>query len=99
MRYRIQLEKSFAKRYAKLTAAERGMVDDKLRILAENPWHPSLRTKRIQGTGEYEVSVNMDIRMALTFEVMAAPFFASVIRQHGVRIYVRQDMRGALYYL
>lgn len=68
MSYRLQLEKNFTKRYAKLTAKERGMVDNKLRILAQDPWHPSLRTKRIQGTGEFEVSVNMDIRMAIAFK-------------------------------
>ena len=68
MSYRLQLEKNFTKHYAKLTAKERGMVDNKLRILAQDPWHPSLRTKRIQGTGEFEVSVNMDIRMAVAFE-------------------------------
>lgn len=44
------------------------MVDDELRILARDSWHPSLRTKRILGTGEFEVSVNMDIRMAIAFE-------------------------------
>lgn len=68
MTYRLQLEKSFTKHYKKLTAVERGVVDDKLRILSRDPWHPSLRTKRIQGTDEFEVSVNMDIRMAITFE-------------------------------
>lgn len=68
MSYRLQLEKNFTKHYAKLTAKERGMVNNKLRILAQDPWHPSLRTKRIQGTGEFEVSVNMDIRMAIAFE-------------------------------
>lgn len=68
MAYRLQLEKNFIKHYKKLTAIERGMVDDKLRTLSRNPWHPSLRTKRIQGTGEFEVSVNMDIRMAIAFE-------------------------------
>lgn len=68
MSYRLQLEKNFTKHYAKLTAKERGMVDNKLRILAQDPWHPSLRTKRIQGTGEFEVSVNMDIHMAIAFE-------------------------------
>lgn len=61
MGFKLQLEKNFVKHYRKLTAVERGMVDDKLRILARDPWHPSLRTKRIQGTGEFEVSVNMDI--------------------------------------
>ena len=68
MAYSLQPTKQFVKRYGKLTAEERGQVDDKLRILARDPWHPSLRTKRIQGTGEFEVSVNMDIRMAITFE-------------------------------
>ena len=68
MAYRLQLEKNFKKHYSKLTAQEQALVDNKLRTLAQNPWHPSLRTKRIQGTGEFEVSVNMDIRMAITFE-------------------------------
>ena len=54
MSYRLQLEKNFTKHYAKLTAKERGMVDNKLRILAQDPWHPSLRTKRIQGTVAFE---------------------------------------------
>jgi mRNA interferase RelE/StbE len=68
MAYKLQLEKNFIKHYKKLSTTERGMVDGKLRILSQDPWHPSLRTKRIQGTGEFEVSVNMDIRMAITFE-------------------------------
>ena len=68
MGFKLQLEKSFVKHYRKLTTVERDMVDDKLRILAHDPWHPSLRTKRIQGTGEFEVSVNMDIRMAIVFQ-------------------------------
>ena len=68
MSFKLQLEKSFVKHYRKLTTVERGMIDDKLRILTRDPWHPSLRTKRIQGTGEFEVSVNMDIRMAIVFQ-------------------------------
>ena len=68
MAYKLQPTKAFVKRYGKLAAGERKQVDDKLRLLAENPWHPSLRTKRIQGTGEFEVSVNMDIRMAIAFD-------------------------------
>lgn len=68
MSYRLQLEKNFIKKYKKLGAQNQAAIDNKLRILAENPWHPSLRIKRIQGTGEFEISVNMDIRMAITFE-------------------------------
>ena len=36
---------------------------------AENPMHPSLRTKRIQGTKDlFECSVNMDIRIIWYYE-------------------------------
>ena len=68
MTYSIQPTKTFFKHYRKLSAEERNQVDDKLRLLTKNPWHPSLRTKRIQGTDEFETSVNMDVRMAITFE-------------------------------
>ena len=68
MGYRLKLEKSFSNKYAKLSKPERSLVDSKLRILALDPWHPSLRLKKIRGTSEYEVSVNMDIRIALCFE-------------------------------
>lgn len=67
MRFRLQIERNFIRNYKKLNIRERNQVDEKIRILGKNPWHPSLRTKRIQGTREYEVSVNMDIRMAITF--------------------------------
>ena len=38
MSWSIQLAGGFKKRYAKLEPAERDLVDDKLRILAANPW-------------------------------------------------------------
>jgi mRNA interferase RelE/StbE len=53
MSYKLQLEKNFIKHYQKLSTDEQSMVDTKLRVLANNPWHPSLRTKRIQETGEF----------------------------------------------
>lgn len=69
MSYSISFAKSFVKRYGKLTAVEQRAVDGKIRILAENPWHPSLRVKKIQSTdGIFECSVNMDIRIAFVFE-------------------------------
>lgn len=37
-------------------------------MLAADPWHPSLRTKKIQSTEEFECSVNMDIRIAFVFD-------------------------------
>ena len=44
-------------------------IQSKLRLLSENPMHPSLRTKRIQGTKNlFECSVNMDIRIIWYYE-------------------------------
>jgi mRNA interferase RelE/StbE len=40
----------------------------KLDLLADNPKHPSLRTKKIKGSeGIFETSINMDIRMTWEF--------------------------------
>jgi mRNA interferase RelE/StbE len=40
----------------------------KLDLLADNPKHPSLRTKKIKGSGGiFEASINMDIRMTWEF--------------------------------
>ena len=45
------------------------MFRKKLLIFQQNPLHPSLRTKRIQGTTElFEFSVNMDIRVIWFYE-------------------------------
>lgn len=66
--YSLAFEKTFTKRYAKLSKSERNAVDNKLRMLAADPWHPSLRTKKIQSTEEFECSVNMDIRIAFVFD-------------------------------
>lgn len=41
----------------------------KLELLADDPSHPSLRTKRIHGTDKlYECSINMDIRIIWYYE-------------------------------
>ena len=83
MTYRLQLEKNFKKHYSKLTVQEQVVVDNKLRTLAQNPWHPSLRTKRIQGTGEFEVSVNMDIRMAIPLKEIGSSSFLMWVTMTG----------------
>lgn len=59
----------FLKHFKKLTSQEKKQLKIKLELLAENPLHPSLRTKRIQGTEElFECSVYMDIRIIWYFE-------------------------------
>lgn len=48
---------------------QKKLLKSKLELLTENPSHPSLRTKRIQGTIDlFECSVNMDIRIIWYYE-------------------------------
>ena len=64
MAYKIAYTRRFEKNYKKLTSSEKRQIKTKVEILSENPFHPSLRTKRIQGTDDlFECSVNMDIRI------------------------------------
>ena len=69
MAYLITFTKRFEKHFKDLNAQERKQLKKKLQLLAENPMHPSLRTKRIQGTkAMFECSVNMDIRIIWYYE-------------------------------
>ena len=69
MTYRISYTKRFEKHFSKLTKIEQKQIKSKVEILVENPLHPSLRTKRIQGTEDlFERSVNMDIRIIWHYE-------------------------------
>ena len=54
----ITYSERFKKHYQKLSAEEKQQFKRKLTIFVENPLHPSLRVKRIQGTDElFEFSV------------------------------------------
>ena len=65
----ITFTERFQKHYSKLSAPEKQQFKNKLRLFAENPLHPSLRTKRIQGTDDlFEFNVNMDIRVIWYYE-------------------------------
>lgn len=69
MPYQITYTERFQKHFKKLTEQEKKQLQTKLQLLAENPLHPSLRTKRIQGTSDlFECSVNMDIRIIWFYE-------------------------------
>ena len=64
MAFQFALTDRFQKHYKMLSNNEQKQITRKLRLLAENPLHPSLRTKRVQGTDDlFECSVNMDIRI------------------------------------
>jgi len=69
MAYQITFTRRFEKHFQDLNPQEKKQLQNKLRLLAENPMHPSLRTKRIQGTKDlFECSVNMDIRIIWYYE-------------------------------
>jgi len=62
--YKITFTERFKKHYKKLHSTEKKQIMNKVELLMGNPIHPSLRTKRIQGTDDFfESSVNMDIRI------------------------------------
>lgn len=69
MAFEFTFTARFQKNFKKLTEQEKKQLKKKLILLAENPSHPSLRTKRIQGTSDlFECSVNMDIRIIWHYE-------------------------------
>lgn len=69
MAFQYTFTPRFEKHYKSLTANEKKQLRSKLELLSENPFHPSLRTKRIQGTPNFfECSVNMDIRIIWFYE-------------------------------
>lgn len=69
MAYQFTFTKRFQKHFKDLTSQEKKQLQNKLLLLSENPMHPSLRTKRIQGTRDlFECSVNMDIRIIWYYE-------------------------------
>lgn len=67
--YKLKYTKTFEKDLKALSATEKKAVAKKLKILVENPFYPSLRTKKVQGLNNvFEMSVNMDIRILWRYE-------------------------------
>ena len=67
--YNLEPTKTFAKILKKLSQNEQMAVARKLVILSQNPYHPSLRTKKVQSMKDvFECSVNMDIRILWTYK-------------------------------
>ena len=70
--YTVLLTKVFFHELEKLSAKNQKMVMKKVEMLRNNPFYPSLRTKKVLGIGtrdeRYESSVNMDIRIIWRFD-------------------------------
>ena len=59
----------FKKSYKNLSKQDQKALQKKLDLMSRNPHHPSLRTKKIQGTDDiFECSINMSIRMTWQYE-------------------------------
>jgi mRNA interferase RelE/StbE len=71
----------FKKEYKSLSNETKKLPKKKLALMAENPMHPSLRTKKIQGRENvYECSISMAIRM--TWEYKDEKIFLRSIGEH-----------------
>jgi len=59
----------FKKSYRKLSKDEQKTLHKKLTLMGKNPHHPSLRTKKVQGTNDiFECSVTISIRMTWQYD-------------------------------
>ena len=62
--YKLKYTKEFEKNLKALTKQEQKIILNKLKILVQNPFYPSLRTKKVKGLDNvFEMSVNMDTRI------------------------------------
>ena len=78
---KIHLKETFHKDYRKLPATLQKAADAKIRMLAENPRHPSLRVKKMEGhKNTWEASITMKYR--ITFEIEEDAFLLRRIGEH-----------------
>ncbi len=69
MKYTVAFSKIFKKQYKKLQKNEKNMIQNKMQLLIEDPFHPSLRTKKIKKFNDiFELSINMDLRIIWKYE-------------------------------
>jgi len=66
----IYYSELFAEKVRQLPVEVKRVLKKKLELMVENPRHPSLRTKKIQGQENiFEASVTMDIRITWKYTV------------------------------
>mgnify|MGYP003292935139 CR=1 FL=1 len=67
--YKLKYTKEFEKNLKSLTKQEQKLVANKLKLFIQNPFYPSLRTKKVQGIDNvFEMSINMDIRILWKYD-------------------------------
>jgi len=78
---KIRLKETFKKDYRKLPANLQRLADSKIEMLSDNPRHPSLRVKKMEGHKNiWEASVTMKYR--ITFEIEEDAFLLRRIGEH-----------------
>ena len=67
--FKLRYTKEFERNLKSLTSQEQKLVANKLKLFIQNPFYPSLRTKKVHGLDNiFEMSVNMDIRILWKYE-------------------------------
>jgi mRNA-degrading endonuclease RelE of RelBE toxin-antitoxin system len=67
--YIVLFSKRFAKLVDKLSDADKKTLLNKIRLLEDDPFYPSLRCKQVKGNpGYYEFSVTMNIRVVWYYQ-------------------------------
>ena len=78
---RFEYSENFLQAVKELPLEVQRTLKKKLAIMVENPRHPSLRTKKVQGQKDiFEASVSMDIRM--TWQYTEDGIFLRNIGEH-----------------
>ena len=75
MAYEIRLSESYKKRLRKFIQSYKDMAvryEKTLRILQENPYHPSLRLHKLKGnlSEHYSISINIEYHIIMDFMIV-----------------------------
>lgn len=78
---KIKYSENFRDAVQNLSPEAKRELKKKLEIMIENPRHPSLRSKKIEGTDDiFEASIYMDIRM--TWQYISAGILLRSLGEH-----------------
>ena len=80
---KLRVTERFARRYRSLPREIQERVDAQLELLLENPRHPSLRSKKMQGTSRiWELRVTQGYR--LTFQIEGEVYELRTVGTHDI---------------
>ncbi len=67
--FQVSYSDRFFKNFEKIDREAQIVIREAVNMLVTDPRHPSLRTKRVQGTrGVFEASANLDLRITWQYE-------------------------------